>query len=42
VACRPRWQYVAETILWFVPVTVDTVKNFTPDNGCIKHPKNVE
>ena len=21
---------------------VDTVKNFTPDDGCIKHPKHVE
>ena len=23
---RPHWEYVAETILWFVPVAVDTVK----------------
>ena len=35
-------KYVAETILWFVPVAVDTVKNYTPDDGCIKHPKHVE
>ena len=27
----------------FVPVAVDTVKkNFTPDDGCVKHPKYVE
>jgi len=26
----------------FVPVAVDTVKNFTPDDGCVKHPKHVE
>ena len=26
----------------FVPVAVDTIKNFTPDDGCIKHPKHVE
>ena len=31
-----------ETILWFVPVAVDTVKNCTPDDGCVKHPKHVE
>jgi len=23
-------------------VAVDTVKNFTPDDGCVKHPKHVE
>ena len=34
--------YVAETILWFVPVAVDTVINCTPDDGCVKHPKHVE
>ena len=46
---RYQYQYqyqatleVAETILWFVPVAVDTVKNCTPDDGCIKHPKHVE
>ena len=33
---------VAETILWFVPVAVDTVKNCTPDDGCEKQPKHVE
>ena len=33
---------VAETILWFVPVAVDTVKNCTPDDGCVKRPKHVE
>ena len=32
----------SKTILWFVPVAVDTVKNCTPDDGCIKHPKHVE
>jgi len=26
----------------FVPVAVDTVKNCTPDDGCVKHPKHVE
>ena len=31
-----------ETILWFVPVAVDTVTNCTPDDGCVKHPKHVE
>jgi hypothetical protein len=30
------------TILWFVPVAVDTVENCTPDEGCIWHPKHVE
>jgi len=25
-----------------VPDTVDTVKNCTPDDGCVKHPKHVE
>ena len=29
-------------VLWFVPVAVGTVKNCTPDDGCIKHPKHVE
>ena len=38
---RPHWEYVAETILWFVPVAVDTVKNCTPDDGCKKQPKHV-
>jgi len=33
---------VAETILCFVPVAVDTVKNCTPDDGCVKHRKHVE
>jgi len=28
--------------VWFVPVTVDTVKKFTHDDGCLKHPKHVE
>jgi len=23
-------------------VAVDTVKNCTPDDGCVKHPKHVE
>ena len=32
----------AETIVWFVPVAVDTVENCTPYDGCIKHPKHVE
>jgi len=27
--------------VWFVPVAVDTVKNCTPDDGCVKHPKHV-
>ena len=31
-----------QTIVWFVPVAVDTVENCTPDDGCIKHPKHVE
>ena len=26
----------------FVPVAVDTAKNCTPDDGCVKHPKHVE
>ena len=26
VACRPRWEYVAEAILWSVPGAVDTVQ----------------
>ena len=30
------------TIVWFVPVAVDTVENCIPDDGCIKHPKHVE
>ena len=42
VSTRPRWESVAETILWSVPVAVDTVENCTPDDGCIKHPKHVE
>jgi len=33
---------VAETILWFVPVAVDAVKNCTTDDGCTKHLKHVE
>ena len=33
---------VTGTNQWFVPVAVDRVKNFTPDDGCIKHPKHVE
>jgi hypothetical protein len=37
-----RCSYIAETIQWLVPVAVDTVKNCTPDDGCIKHPKHVE
>jgi len=28
--------------VWFVPVAVDTVKNCTPDDGCVKHLKHVE
>ena len=28
--------------VWFVPVSVDTVKNCTPDDGCVKRPKHVE
>ena len=39
---RSRWELVAETILWFIPVAVDTVKNCTPDDGCVKYPKHVE
>ena len=38
---RPHWEKVAETKLWFVPVAVDTVKNCTPDDGCVKYPKHV-
>ena len=38
----PGTQVVAETLVWFVPVAVDTVENCTPDDGCIKHPKHVE
>ena len=34
-------QPLVQTILWFVPVAVDTVKNCTPDDGCVKHPKHV-
>ena len=37
----PAWP-VAEMILWFVLVAVDTVINCTPDDGCVKHPKHVE
>ena len=29
------------SIVWFVPVAVDTI-NCTPDDGCVKHPKHVE
>ena len=39
---RPRWKKAAEIILWFVPEAVDTVKNCTPDDGCVKRPKHVE
>ena len=28
--------------VWFVPVAVDTVKNCTPDDGCVKRPKHVD
>ena len=28
--------------VWLVPVAVETVKNCTPDDGCVKHPKHVE
>ena len=28
--------------VWFVPVAVGAVKNCTPDDGCVKHPKHVE
>jgi len=42
IACRiPKFADVLR-ILWFVPVAVDTVKNCTPDDGCVKHPKHVE
>ena len=34
--------HVSGVLHWFVPVTVDTVKNCTPDDGCVKHPKHVE
>ena len=39
---RPHRELAAVMILWFVPVAVDTVKNCTPDDGCVKHPKHVE
>ena len=32
---------IRSTIVWFVPVAVDTVENCTPGDGCIKHPKHV-
>ena len=39
----PRWRkLVALLLLWPVPEAVDTVKNCTPDDGCIKHLKHVE
>ena len=41
VSARPHWEQVAVTILWFVPVAVDTVEHCTPDDGCIWRPKHV-
>ena len=35
-------EQVAVTILWFVPVAVDTVEHCTPDDGCVWRPKHVE
>ena len=42
VSARPHWEQVAVTILWFVPVAVDTVEHCTPGDGCIWRPKHVE
>jgi len=28
--------------VWFVPVAQDKIKNCTPDDGCVKHPKRIE
>ena len=39
---RPHWEQVAVTILWFVPVAVDTVEHCTPVDGCAWRPKHVE
>ena len=42
VSARPHWEQVAVTILWFVPVAVDTVEHCTPDDGRVWGPKHVE
>ena len=39
---KRKKKYFLKTIVWFVPVALDTVENCTPDDGRIKHPKHVE
>ena len=35
-------EQVTVTILWFVPVAVDTVEHCTPEDGSIWRPEHVE